>query len=425
MSTWSAVPQRDPGAGGPGALRGREGAAAVAVHEGVGAEDGAFAPTVLPPLALYLHVPWCVRKCPYCDFNSHPLREGIPEAAFVAAVAADLRAEARYAAGRPVESLFIGGGTPSLLSPAAIAALIAAVRAAVVLADEAEITLEANPGATEVAALLHWRAAGINRVSIGVQSLDPRGLAVLGRIHDVAAARTTVAAAVRHFERVNADLIYGWPGQTPEGAAAEVQALVELGVTHLSAYQLTIEPNTPFAAAPPPGLPDEERLAEIEAAIHEVLLGAGFDHYEVSAFARPGHACRHNRTYWTYGDYLGVGPGAHGKCTVPGQGIMRRRKHAHPNAYLAAAASGAFLAEAWWVPVSERPFEFFLNALRLRAGVPRARFTERTGLPFAVVAERWAQLAARGLVEDDPARLRTTSLGWRHLNGVLEPFLAL
>jgi len=385
--------------------------------------DRALAPRVEPPLACYLHVPWCARKCPYCDFNSHPQRGVLPEAEFVAAVAADLAQEAPLVAGRMVHSLFIGGGTPSLLDAKTVAMLIAAVRRQVLLADDAEVTIEANPGVTEVEAMPRWRDAGVTRVSIGVQSLDLQGLAVLGRIHDAKAARVTVAAAVRVFDRVNADLIYGWPGQTAAGAAAEVRQLIDLGVGHLSVYTLTIEPNTPFAAAPPPGLPDEETLAEIEAAIMDVLAQAGFDHYEVSAFARPGQACRHNTNYWTYGDYLGIGPGAHGKITLPSQGIVRTRRHSHPNSYLAAAADGRFLAEVQWVAPSDRPFEFMMNALRLRHGVPRAWFAERTGLPWKTIAATWQGLVARGLVVDDPERIATTPLGWRHLNTVLEAFL--
>ncbi len=387
--------------------------------------DRRLAPKLEPPLACYLHVPWCVRKCPYCDFNSHAIRGPLPEAEFVAAVTADLAQEAPLVAGRKVHSFFIGGGTPSLLNARTLAMLMATVQRQVLLADDAEVTIEANPGATEVAAMPHWRDAGVTRVSIGVQSLDPQGLAALGRIHDAEAAQVTVAAAVRLFDRVNADLIYGWPGQTPAGAAAEVRQLLDMGVSHLSAYALTIEPNTPFAASPPAGLPDEELLDEIEMAISEALSRAGFDHYEVSAFALPGHACRHNLNYWTYGDYLGIGPGAHGKITVPGVGIMRTRRHSHPNRYLAAASDGQFLAKAQWVAPSNRPFEFMMNTLRLRHGVPRGWFSERTGLPWETIAQTWAELAARGLVVDDPERIATTPLGWRHLNTVLEPFVAM
>lgn len=397
------------------------------------------APSKPPPLAVYIHVPWCVRKCPYCDFNSHPQRGALPERAFVAALAEDLAHDAALVSGRTVTSIFFGGGTPSLLSPDAIAAILQHVHATLSIAANAEVTLEANPGATEIAALSAWRDAGVNRVSIGVQSLDPVGLAELGRIHDAPTAERTVAAALEVFPRVNADLIYGWPGQTPQGAEAEVMRLLALGIAHVSAYELTIEPNTPFAAAPPAGLPDETRLGAIEAAVHAVLAGAGFTRYEVSAFAKPDHRARHNLNYWTFGDYLGIGPGAHGKISFPGSGILRTRKRAHPNDYLSAgqhrnrpdrvqgldtsSVTNPYTAAAHWVQADALPFEFLMNALRLAEGVPRPLFTERTGLPFAAIADTWERLAARGWVVDDAARLACTPLGWRYLNTVLEAFL--
>lgn len=390
-----------------------------------------------PPLTLYIHVPWCVRKCPYCDFNSHPQRGAIPEEAFLAALTADLAADAAWVGDRAIEAIFFGGGTPSLLSAETIAAILTRVRSMLPVTDEAEVTLEANPGATEIGAFAAWREAGVNRVSIGVQSLDPQGLTVLGRIHDAATAKEAVAAALKHFPRVNADLITGWPGQTPEGAAAEVAELLALGVRHLSLYELTIEPNTPFAASPPKGLPDEEELVAIETAVLERVARAGLARYEVSAYAAPDHRCRHNLNYWTFGDYLGIGPGAHGKITRP-EGVLRTRKRAHPNDYLSvlpaldgqsfsplcvAHYANPFAAEAQWVAREVLPFEFMMNALRLAEGVAKELFTARTGLPFAVIAPTWERLVARGWVEPAEVRLACTPLGWRYLNSVLEAFL--
>ena len=371
------------------------------------------------PLSLYAHVPWCVRKCPYCDFNSHPLAGEVPEAEFLAAVEADLAAEAERAGGRPIDTIFFGGGTPSLLSGEALARLMAAIRRHLPLAPNAEVTLEANPGTFEAARFAAYAQAGVNRLSLGVQSFDDAALRRLGRIHDGAQARAALAAAVRTFARVNVDLMIDLPGQSPAAALADVETALAGGATHLSCYQLTIEPNTPFAAAPP-ALPADEELAAIEAAVEERLARAGFVHYEVSAWALPGEACRHNLNYWGFGDYLGVGPGAHGKLSTPG-GIVRRMKHKHPRRYLAAVAP--FVQEEVVVAPEALPFEFLMNALRLRAGVPREWFAARTGLSLETLAPRWARLEAQGLVEPLSWRIAVTERGWRLLNAVLEAFL--
>lgn len=371
------------------------------------------------PLSLYVHVPWCVRKCPYCDFNSHPLAGEVPEAEFLAALEADLEVEAERVGGRPVDTIFFGGGTPSLLSGEALARLLEAIRQRLPLAPNAEVTLEANPGTFEAARFAAYAAAGVNRLSLGVQSFDDAALRRLGRIHDGAQARAALAAAVRTFARVNVDLMIDLPGQSPAAALADVETALAGGATHLSCYQLTIEPNTPFAAAPPT-LPADEEMAAIEEAVENRLTRAGFVHYEVSAWALPGEACRHNLNYWRFGDYLGVGPGAHGKLSTP-EGIVRRMKHKHPRRYLAARAP--FVQEESRVAPEALPFEFLMNALRLRAGVPREWFAARTGLSLEALAPRWTRLEAQGLVEPLAWRIAPTERGWRLLNTLLEEFL--
>ncbi len=371
------------------------------------------------PLSVYVHIPWCVRKCPYCDFNSHPRRGAIPEAAFVARLLADLAADAALVPGRVVRSIFFGGGTPSLLSPRAIGAILEGIAQRLPVAADVEITLEANPGtAQEVTKLAGFRAAGVNRLSVGVQTLNTAGLVALGRIHGADEARRTLEAALHLFPRVNADLIYGWPGQTPKDAVADVKALVALGLGHVSAYELTLEPNTAFAHTPPAGLPDEETLVTIETEVHAALEAAGLRRYEVSTFARPGHECRHNRNYWQFGDYLGIGPGAHGKVTLP-PGILRTRKPAHPTTYL----QSSWQREAQWVHRKELPFEFLMNGLRLRDGVARATYVARTGqLPLAAEAPL-APFYRRSLLVPHPQRWQTTPSGMKHLNAILAALL--
>lgn len=375
----------------------------------------------LPPLSLYVHFPWCVQKCPYCDFNSHEAREGIPEARYLAALIADLEQSLPLVWGRPVVSVFIGGGTPSLLSPESVDALLAAVRARLTLLPGAEVTLEANPGTVEAARFAGYRAAGVNRLSVGVQSFNPRHLAALGRIHGADEARRGVELALAHFDNVNLDLMYALPGQTLEEARADIEAAAAFGTPHLSAYHLTLEPNTAFHRAPPP-LPDADLAALMQDAVEEALAARGYEHYEVSAFARRGMQCRHNLNYWLFGDYLGIGAGAHGKISSA-DGILRQMKHKHPQAYLQAAERGDAVQEAHDVGLEDLPFEFMMNALRLSEGFPARLFAERTGLTLEAIRPQLDEAVSRGLLEMTAERIAPTEQGRRYLNDLLQLFL--
>lgn len=380
--------------------------------------------TQLPPLSLYVHMPWCVRKCPYCDFNSHAAPEHLPdEAAYIHALLADLEQELPRIWGRSVHSVFIGGGTPSLFQGAPIAQLLDGIRARVRLVPEAEITLEANPGTFERARFAAYRDAGVNRLSLGVQSFDDHALAALGRIHSGDDARRALESALTIFARVNADLMYALPAQTPDLAVADLATAIRLGIPHISAYQLTLEPNTAFGHSPPPRLPEEEAAEAIEQAVHATLAEAGFVRYEVSAFCRDGAPARHNLNYWQFGDYIGIGAGAHGKISFADR-IERSSKLRHPQAYLDAIHRGRSAdARRFRVPESDLAFEFLLNALRLKDGVPAAFFSERTGLPLAQIAPQLKRAVQDGLIDPDPTRLAATPHGWRFLNHVLERFL--
>lgn len=379
------------------------------------------------PLSLYLHFPWCVKKCPYCDFNSHPLRGEVPEDAYVDALLRDLEFELRDAAEpRPLVSIFMGGGTPSLFSGRALGRLLDALARRLDFAPDIEITLEANPGTADAAHFRDYRAAGINRLSIGVQSLDAAQLQRLGRIHDrgqaVNALRLARAAG---FDNVNLDLMFALPQQSVAEAEADLQGALALQPEHLSWYQLTLEPNTEFAARPPP-LPTDDNVAAMFDAGQERLAAAGYRQYEVSAYARDGRRARHNLNYWEFGDYLGLGAGAHGKRsarTGNELAIERRARHKHPKRYLDSAGTGESLQEARAVTAAERPFEFTMNALRLNDGVPQVWWTERSGLPAATLAAPRAQAVALGLMEADAERLQPTPLGHRHLNRLLGLFL--
>jgi putative oxygen-independent coproporphyrinogen III oxidase len=373
---------------------------------------------VLPPLALYVHIPWCVRKCPYCDFNSHERNEPLPERAYVARLIADLEALLPSVWGRRLISVFIGGGTPSLFSPAAIDELLSAVRARMVLEPGAEITLEANPGTVEAARFRGFRDAGVNRISLGVQSFDDAMLTALGRIHSAAEARRGVQAALASFDNVNIDLMYGLPSQTLDMARADAREALACGVPHLSAYQLTIEPNTAFYRRPPP-LPEHDTCADMQLAVEEALGAAGYEHYETSAFARPGHRCRHNLNYWEFGDYLGIGAGAHGKLSFADH-ITRHERIKQPRDYLAATST---LAREFTVPPAELPFEFMLNALRLIDGFPLALFSERTGLPLGAALRQLQEAENRGLLARDLQRVRPTERGRLFLNELLALFV--
>jgi oxygen-independent coproporphyrinogen-3 oxidase len=377
---------------------------------------------VAPPLSLYVHLPWCVSKCPYCDFNSHVHKGPLPEAAYVAALLGDLDAELRFTAGRRVETVFFGGGTPSLFAPASIAALLAGIRVRLPLAVDAEITLEANPGTIEHGRFAGYRAAGVNRISLGAQSFRARQLALLGRIHaadDTARAVGELRAA--DFRNFNLDLMYALPEQSLADACADIDAALELAPPHLSHYQLTLEPGTVFHQRPPP-LPDEELADEIQRGTHRRLADAGFVLYEVSAWSRTGHECRHNLNYWMFGDYLGIGAGAHGKLTVAGE-IVRTVKAQQPREYLERAARGDPLGRREPVPAEQRPFEFMLNALRLPGGFANDAFESRTGLPIAAVEATLTSAAERGLTLASERGWRPTAFGLRFLNDLQAMFL--
>ena len=381
---------------------------------------------VAPPLSLYVHLPWCVSKCPYCDFNSHVHKGALPEAEYVAALLADLEADLPLAAGRRVESVFLGGGTPSLFAPETLARLLGGLRARLEFAPDAEITLEANPGTIEHGRFAGYAQAGINRVSLGAQSFGARQLVALGRIHaadDTGRAVAELGAA--RLSNFNLVLMYALPEQALAGAIADVEAALALAPPHLSHYQLTLEPGTPFHARPP-ALPDEELAFEMQLATHAQLRSAGLAQYEVSAWARAGAECRHNLNYWRFGDYLGLGAGAHGKLSDATAGTIRRTAKARqPRDYLARAARGAPLGSVEPVPVEQRPFEFMLNALRLTAGFGAADFEARTGLSLATVAATLERLARRGLLAaaTDGAWWQPTELGLRFLNELQLAFL--
>jgi putative oxygen-independent coproporphyrinogen III oxidase len=380
--------------------------------------------TALPPLALYVHVPWCVRKCPYCDFNSHELKGGpdaLPDAAYVDALLADLEVALPSVWGRKIVTIFIGGGTPSLMSAGAIDTLLAGIRARLPVLPDAEITLEANPGTFEQAKFAGFRAAGVNRMSLGVQSFDARHLASLGRIHDAREAVTAAEAALAIFGNVNLDLMFALPGQDVADACRDVRAALALAPPHLSFYHLTIEPNTLFHQRPP-RLPDDDTAFDIEEAVTAALAASGYVHYETSAHAKPGFACRHNLNYWKFGDYLGIGAGAHSKLSFPDR-IVREVRWKQPRQYLAKVGDGAPVMEQSTVSRDEVGVEFMLNALRLTEGVPSALFAERTGYPLALMQRELDEAVRRGLLDSDPAVIRPTPLGRRFLNDLTALFL--
>ncbi|MGQ9424904.1 radical SAM family heme chaperone HemW [Gilvimarinus sp. F26214L] len=375
----------------------------------------------LPTLSLYVHIPWCVRKCPYCDFNSHSAPERLPEEDYVTSVLADLERDASLAQGRRIDSVFFGGGTPSLFSATAIGAILEGAEKLVGLEPEAEITLEANPGTFEQQRFADYRTAGVNRLSLGLQSLQDPQLKALGRIHDRQDAIAAVQAArSAGFDNFNLDLMHGLPDQGVAEALADLESALALGPAHLSWYQLTIEPNTVFYSRPPQ-LPDSDVLAEIEDRGVELLESNGYARYEISAYCRPGRESRHNSNYWEFGDYLGIGAGAHGKITDAATGeVWRSRKTRLPAHYLADRP----LKNAWSpVAPSELPLEFMMNALRLIRGVPRDLYSERTGLNLAGIDDQLSSLRARDLLDADGTMLRTTPLGRRFLNEVLDVFM--
>ncbi len=371
----------------------------------------------LPPLALYIHIPWCLRKCPYCDFNSHVAGDTLPERAYVEVLIADLRADLPLVQGRALTSIFFGGGTPSLFSARAVGDILTAVADHIQFAPDLEITLQANPGTFEQDKFRGYRSAGVNRLSLGIQSFADDHLRQLGRIHHGGDA-LTAAGAVRAagFDNFNLDLMHGLPHQTPAQALADIEQAIALAPSHISWYQLTIEPNTVFYRDPPP-LPPEDTLDAIQTVGQAALADAGYAQYEVSAYARGGREAVHNRNYWEFGDYLGIGAGAHGKITLPQAGqIVRTRKTRRPQDYLARANPASPPTP---VATEERTLEFLFNALRLNRGVPKSYFHDRTGLPAATLEPRWGELVARGLLDPDPSRLAATPFGHRFLNDVL------
>jgi len=376
-----------------------------------------------PPLAVYVHLPWCVRKCPYCDFNSHAARGEIPEQRYLQALTRDLERSLHSVWGREVSSIFIGGGTPSLFSGAAIDQLLVTLRTLLRVSPLAEVTLEANPGTFEAARFAAYRDAGVNRLSLGVQSFNPRHLQALGRIHDADEARRAAAAALELFETVNLDLMYALPEQTLDEARRDLATAIAIGAGHVSAYHLTLEPNTPFAAAPPP-LPDDDAAADMQVMVEATLAAAGYQHYETSAFARPGQHCRHNLNYWCFGDYLGLGAGAHGKLSSH-DGIERQARVKHPRAYMDALLdnNGPAWLETRKLSRTDRIFEFMMNALRLTEGFDPRLFQARTGLPLVLAEPALRAAETRGLLTRTPDNIRPSERGRHFLNELLQMFL--
>jgi oxygen-independent coproporphyrinogen-3 oxidase len=367
-----------------------------------------------PPLTLYIHFPWCVRKCPYCDFNSHALRGDLDENGYVDALLADLQQDLPAVWGRPVHAIFMGGGTPSLFSAAAMARLLSTVRALLPMAPDAEINLEVNPGTGEYDRFAGYREAGINRLSFGVQSLDDGQLKTLGRIHNAKQARQAVAQAQQAgFDNINLDIMFGLPGQTRQAAADDLSALLALQPQHVSAYQLTLEANTLFAVQPPPGLPDTEQLELLYEQTREQLAAAGFEQYEVSAYARPGQRSRHNLNYWRFGDYLGIGAGAHGKITDgAAQTITRTVKQKHPRVYFQTAHSDKRIQKTEEITPQNRLFEYLLNRLRLREPFSLAHFEQATGLPRKNLLDTLQPAFAWGAIRQQEQHLELTDRGF-------------
>ncbi|MFT4243702.1 MAG: radical SAM family heme chaperone HemW [Acidovorax sp.] len=376
----------------------------------------------LPPLSLYVHLPWCLKKCPYCDFNSHEHRQSdLPEQRYIAALMADLEAALPLVWGRTVYSIFLGGGTPSLFSPASIDELLGGIRARLRLEPDCEITLEANPGTFEKERFRAYRAAGITRLSIGVQSFDDAHLHALGRVHDRAQALAAVEEAAQSFDTFNLDIMYALPGQTLPGLEQELRTALAFAPPHISIYHLTIEPNTLFAKHPPPLPEDDEAYAMLDR-ITEITGEAGLARYEVSAYARDGHPCFHNTNYWQFGDYLGIGAGAHSKLSFAHR-VVRQVRLREPRLYMDGALAGRALAQDEDVKRADLPFEYMLNALRLREGFALQDFTERTGLPLTAIAKGLQEAERKGLIERGMGRVRPTERGFDFLSDLQSLFL--
>jgi putative oxygen-independent coproporphyrinogen III oxidase len=399
----------------------------IATHSGAVADGVSPAPTggsgllAPPPLALYVHWPWCVKKCPYCDFNSHEVKGEIDQAAYLAAMISDLESALPAIWGRSIISIFIGGGTPSLMSGETCEALLAAIRMRLPLQPDAEITLEANPGTAEAEKFAAFRAAGVNRLSIGIQSFDDEKLRALGRIHDSAEARRAIELGMRHFDRVNIDLMYALPDQSLAQAQSDINTGIASGVSHLSAYHLTMEPNTPFHHNPPP-MPDDDLAADMQDMVESQMAAAGFEHYETSAFAKPGQRCRHNLNYWTFGDYLGIGAGAHSKLSNH-EMLWREARHRHPRAYVDQVAANNAKSTHQVISRADLPGEFMMNALRLNDGVNTRLFSERTGIPSSEIHQLVLATRREGLLDADRDLLRPSAMGRRYLNRLIGKFL--
>lgn len=377
-----------------------------------------------PPLSLYIHIPWCVKKCPYCDFNSHESRTEIPEKRYVAALIADLEQSAPRVYGRKIKSVFFGGGTPSLFSAESIDAILGAVRMLTPLEYDAEITLEANPGTVDIAHFKGYKQAGVNRVSLGIQSFNIDHLHALGRIHDDKQAIAAAELALNTFERVNFDIMYGLPRQTLQQAIQDAQQAVSLKPDHLSFYHLTLEPNTPFYRTPP-SLPDDDSSAQMQERIEILLAENGYEHYETSAFCQPKSQARHNLNYWQFGDYLGIGAGAHSKLSFHDK-ITREARYKHPKQFMEnienLAQSG--VDDSWVIDPAEMGFEFMMNALRLTNGFDAGLFQARTGLPLSTIALQLKQACDKGLITQQHNRIQPTLFGQRYLNDLLTLFLS-
>ena len=378
--------------------------------------------TSLPPLSLYVHFPWCVRKCPYCDFNSHEWKgEAFPEDRYLDALRADLERALPLVWGRQVHTIFIGGGTPSLLSAKGLDRLLSDVRMLLPLDADAEITLEANPGTFEAAKFAQFRASGVNRLSIGIQSFNETHLKALGRIHDATQARKAVEIAAKNFDNFNLDLMFALPRQTLDECRTDVETAISFAPPHLSLYHLTLEPNTLFAKYPPP-VPDDDASADMQDFLHERTSAAGYERYEVSAYAQPHRKSRHNLNYWRFGDYLGIGAGAHTKLSFP-QKIVRQVRYKHPTTYMDEALAGAAIQEETEVGPRDLPFEFMLNTLRLVEGFPVHSFNERTGLAMSAIEPALVEAEKRGLITRDTERIAPTPRGQDFLNDLQALFL--
>ena len=379
-----------------------------------------------PPLSLYIHIPWCVKKCPYCDFNSHESRTEIPEKRYVAALIADLEQSVPRVYGRKIKSVFFGGGTPSLFSADSIDEILSAVRMLTPLDYAAEVTLEANPGTVEIARFAGYKQAGVNRVSLGIQSFNADYLKALGRIHDDKQAIAAAELALKTFDRVNLDVMYALPNQTLAHALQDAKQAISLNPDHLSFYHLTLEPNTPFHRTPP-SLPSDDVSADMQEQIEALLAQNGYEHYETSAFCKPSlhhknSQARHNLNYWQFGDYLGIGAGAHSKLSFHDK-ITRETRHKHPNAFMENAKRGNAVDNTWTIERVDLGFEFMMNALRLTAGFEAKLFQERTGMPWESIAMRATAAFNKGLITQNHQFIQPTLLGQRYLNNLLEMFL--